>query len=164
MSGISFNPPNTDDQAPAPLQPADEVRLSAFWPAVNITAVREAVRLDTNITAGRLRDAVRHAMLDISAELAPWRALQEAEGYASLTDVPARIEVDGESDYVMRFNRAVYSVVGSDLGERQIGGGLTTAGAERAEQLRYDIDVHMRNVRYAVRDFLGKPRARVALV
>ncbi|MFN3931628.1 MAG: head completion/stabilization protein [Brevundimonas sp.] len=164
MSGISFNPPNSDSQQPAAPPPADEVRLSDFWPAVNITAVREAVRLDPNITPGRLRDAVRLAMLDIAGELAPWRALQEAAGHAGLTDVPARIMVDDVSDYVMRFNRAVYSVVGADLGERQIGGGVTAAGADRADQLRLDVDIHLRNVRYAVRDFLGQPRARVALV
>lgn len=164
MSGITFNPPNADAEAPAAPAPADEVRLSAFWPAVNITAVREAARLDTNITPGRLRDAVRLAMLDVAGELAAWRAEQEALGFTRLEDVPARLQVDGVSDYLMRFNRAIYSVVAADLAERQIGSALAAAGAERAEQLREDVDVHMRNVRYAVRDFLGRPRARVALV
>lgn len=164
MSGISFNPPNTDSQPPADPPAADVVQFDGWWPNMNITAVREAVRLDTTVTADRLRDAVRLAMLDIANELADWRADQEALGYANLDAVPARIRVDGVSDYVMRWNRAVYSVVGGDVGERLLGAGLTSAGAERAEQLQHDVDVHVRNVRYAVRDFLGRPRARVRLV
>ncbi len=164
MSGITFNPPNTDGQEPAAPPAADVVTFDGWWPDMNITAIREAVRIDTNVTPDRLRDAVRHAMLDVAKELAEWRAQQEAAGHANLAAVPGRLVIDGESDLVMRFNRAVYSVVGGDVGERQLGAGLTTAGAERAQQLQADVDVHARNVRWAVRDFLGKPRIRAELI
>lgn len=163
MSGFTINPPNTDPELPAP--PAgDIVAFDGWWPGINITAVRDAVRIDTTVTAERLRDAVRLAMLDVADQLASWRAEQEALGHASLQAVPPRLQVDNVSDYVMRFNRAVYSVVAGDVGERQLAQGLSRAGAERAEQLSQDVDVHYRNVTWAVRDFLGQTRARVALV
>lgn len=158
MSGISFNPPVTDDQEPAPPPAADDVTLDAFWPALNITAIREAIRLDTNITAARLREATRIAMLHVADQLSVWRAEQVVAGHANLQAVPPRQLVGGESDYVALWNRAVYSAVGADLGERQIGGGLSTAGAERAEQLLADVEIHRRNLAFAVRDFLGRPR------
>lgn len=164
MSGITFNPPNTDQQPPANPPAADVVTFDGWWPNINITAVREAVRIDTNVTPDRLRDAVRHAMLDVAQELSAWRAEQEAAGKTSLAAVAGRLQIDGQSDYVMRFNRAVYSVVGGDVAERQLGAGLTTAGAERAQQLQADVDVHARNVRWAVRDFLGKTRIRAELI
>lgn len=158
MSGFVFNPPNSDTEPPAPPPAADAVMFDGWWPNMNITAVRDAVRIDTTVTPDRLRDAVRQAMLDVAAALADWRVDQEAAGYTSLAAVPARIMVDGVSDYVLRFNRAVYSVVGADLAERQIGSRLTSAGADRAEELSADIDIHTRNVAWAVRDFLGRPR------
>lgn len=158
MSGIVFNPPNTDGTPPVEPPEADTVVFDGWWPNMNITAVREAIRIDTNVTAGRLRDAVSQAMLDIATALAEWRSEQVELGHASLQDVPARTQIDGISDYVLRFNRAVYSVVGADLAERQIGSRLTSAGADRAEELSADICIHTRNVTWAVRDFLGRTR------
>ncbi|HAJ02610.1 MAG TPA: head completion/stabilization protein, partial [Brevundimonas sp.] len=35
---------------------------------------------------------------------------------------------------------------------------LTSAGADRAEELSADICIHTRNVTWAVRDFLGRTR------
>tara|TARA_R110002167_G_scaffold12963_5_gene54875 strand:- start:4889 stop:5383 length:495 start_codon:yes stop_codon:yes gene_type:complete len=163
MSGITFNPLNTDTDPPADPPAGDVVMFDGWWPSINITAVREAVRIDTTVTPDRLRDSVRHAMLDIAQDLEGWRAQQEAAGHTNLEAVPARREIDGQSDYLMRFNRAVYSVVGGDVGERQLGSGLTSAGADRAEQLKADVDVHARNVSAAVRAFLGLPRIRARL-
>jgi hypothetical protein len=158
MSGFVFNPPNSDSEPPVQPPPADAVMFDGWWPNMNLTAVRDAIRIDTTVAPDRLRDAVRQAMLDIAAALTAWRAEQEAAGYESLAAVPARIMVDGVSDYVLRFNRAVYSVVGADLAERQIGSRLTSAGADRADELSADIDIHTRNVTWAVRDFLGRTR------
>lgn len=164
MSGITFNPPNTDqDPPPAPI-PADVVAFDGWWPSVNITAVRAAERIDTNVSAERLRDAVRLAMLDVAGELATWRREQEAAGHTSLAAVPGRLMIEGLSDYQVRWLRAVASVAAGDVGERLIGANLTRAGADRAEQLSADVGVHYRNVRWAVRDFLGKPRIRAELV
>lgn len=166
MTGFSFNPSNTDSEPPVPPPSDQDVECDGWWPAINLAEVRAFVRLDTTVTADRLRDAVRHAMLDVATapSMAAWRADKQAFGYDSLAEVPGRIEVDGKSDYVHRWNRAVYSVIGGDLGERQGGQGLTSAGADRAEALRFDIGIHQRNVVYAVRDFLGRRRIRASVI
>lgn len=161
MTDFSFTPTNSDAEAPAAPPGPDWIQCDGWWPAVNITEVRQAVDLNNNVTAERLRDAVRQAMADIALELAPWRALQTA---AKLEEVPGRIQVDGQSDYVLRWRRAVYSVVAGDLGERLLGQGLTKTGADRAEALQAEVSTHHRNVGNAVRDFLGKPRIRARLI
>nr|WP_315025279.1 head completion/stabilization protein [Brevundimonas diminuta] len=163
MSGFVFTPQNADADVP-PVEAPDLVKGDGFWPDINITDVRDVVRLDTTITPARLRDAVRQAMLDIAAALADWRAGQEAAGINTLSDVPSRMKVDGVSDYVLRWSRAVYSVVGADLGERLVSQTASTAGVDRAQALGQDVLVHQRNVSFAVRDFLGRPRIRARMI
>ncbi len=158
MSGFVIVPPNTDAAPPVAPPAADVVHGNDFWPGINISDVRDAVRLDTTIPAARLRDAVRNAMLDIALDLRTWRLEQQAAGYATLADVPARDQVDGISDYILRWTRAVYSVVGADLGERLLSQSATAAGVDRAQAMGEDVSIHQRNVTYAVRDFLGQPR------
>lgn len=167
MSGFTFNPPNTDATAPAEPPAADIVRADGWWPDVNITGVRQAVDINTKVTAERLRDSVRQAIVDIASEadMIAWRAKQEAAGVTKLEDVPSRVlKVDGVNDYCHRWTRAIYSVVGADLGERMLGQGLTSAGADRAEALGSETLIHQKNTRHAVRLFLGKPRTRARLI
>lgn len=164
MSGFTFNPPNTDSQPPADPPPGDVITFDGWWPDIHMTTVRQAVTIGSTVTADRLRESVRLAMLDVARELATWRQEQQALGFTALQQVPARAAVDGISDYVMLWNRAICSVVAADIGERQLTAGLTRAGADRADELLSDVDLHQRNVRIAVRDFLGRTRARVALV
>ena len=66
--------------------------------------------------------------------------------------------VDDLSDYQVRWIQAVHAVVAADLGDRQLGQSARAAGLERAEELAADVDHHRRNVTFAVRDFLGRPR------
>lgn len=167
MSGFTFNPPNTDAVPPTELPEADLVNAGGWWPAVNITGVRQAVDLNTKVTAERVRDAVRQAIVDLASEpaMSAWRSDQVAKGWSRLADVPSRdIEVDGQSDYCLRWSRAVYSLVAADLGERMLGQGLTSTGAERAEALGSEVGLHQRNVTHAVRDFLGRPRIRARMI
>ncbi|MGQ3044546.1 MAG: head completion/stabilization protein [Brevundimonas aurantiaca] len=167
MSGFTFNPANTDAELPAQPPAADVVNAGGWWPSVNITAVRQAVDLNTKVTPERVRDAVRQAVVDLANEpaMAAWQAAQLAAGHLKLEDVPARgVTVDGQSDLCLRWTRAVYSLVAADLGERLLGQGLTGAGADRAEALGAEVGLHQRNVAHAVRDFLGRPRIRARMI
>lgn len=164
MSGFVARDPIADT-SPDPQPPAaDLVECDAFWPSINITDLRQAARLNTDIPAERLRDAVRIAMLDMARELQAWRLDQQLAGHQTLSAVPARQMAGGQSDYVLLWARGIYSVVAADLGERLRGQGLTAAGDARADSLQSDVDVHSRNVIHAVRDFLGTTRVAVALI
>lgn len=156
MSGPFSTPANI----PAPDTPAASVTVDCglFWPAVDLTHLRAALRIDQAVTPERLLDVTRNAVLDIMAELEAWKRDQEDKGIAKLVDVAGRFSVDGQSDYVIRWHRAIQSVVAADLADRQLGQSARSAGIERVEELAADIDIHRRNVTYAVRDFLGRPR------
>lgn len=156
MSG-PFSAPSS---IPAPGSPASAASIDCgpFWPAVDLSHLRAAIRIDPSVTAERLRDVTRNAVLDVMRELDGWRAAQILAGYHTLAEVPGRFQVDSQSDYVVRWQRAIASIVAADLSERQFGQSARQAGVERAEELSVDTDIHRRNVTYAVRDFLGRPR------
>ena len=156
MSG-PFSPSNSipaPGSAPAPAT----IDCGQFWPALDLDHLRQAIRIDQSVTSERLRDVVENAALDIMGELDSWKTQQEAAGYRSLADVPGRHSVGGKTDFTVRWHRAVTSVVAGDLADRQHAQTVRSAGVERAEELAADIDVHRRNVTYAVRDFLGRTR------
>lgn len=156
MSG-PFSPPSSIPAPDAATAPASIV-CGPFWPDLDLVALRAAIRIDQVVTEERLRDVARNAVLDIMEELDAWRRDQVAAGHAVLADVPGRHQVDELSDYQVRWTRAVQSVVAADLADRQLGQSARSAGMERVEELSADIDIHRRNVTYAVRDFLGRPR------
>lgn len=156
MSG-PFSPPSSIPAPDAATAPAFIV-CGPFWPDLDLVALRAAIRIDQVVTEDRLRDVARNAVLDIMDELEAWRVEQVAAGHAVLADVPGRHEVDELSDYQVRWTRAVQSVVAADLADRQLGQSARSSGMERVEELSADIDIHRRNVTYAVRDFLGRSR------
>ena len=134
------------------------IACGPFWPDLDLDGLRLSLRVDQSVTPARLRDVARNAVLDIMAELDHWRLAQIRTGYNTLAEVPARHMVDGTSDYVIRWTRAVHCVIAADLADRQLGQSARSAGMDRVEELASDIDVHRRNVTYAVRDFLGRTR------
>lgn len=145
---------------PAPGAPAAPASITCgpFWPDLDLVALRAAIRVDQVVTAERLREVASNAVLDIMDELDAWRLEQIAAGFDVLADVPGRHQVDGRSDYEIRWAKAVQSVIAADLADRQLGQSARSAGMDRVEELATDVDVHRRNVTHAVRDFLGRPR------
>lgn len=161
MTGFTFPDAPADDQPPADPPAAGQVALDAFWPPVNIAVIRQVIRLTDNVTSARLRESTENALLTIAAQLDDWRRARIDDGFPTLADVPPRRAIAGAAgrgDYQVLWARAVYSQVGADLAERQLNAGVTAAGLDRAQQLKADIEIHRRNVTWAVRDFLGVSR------
>lgn len=150
--------PSSTIAAPSAASPAGSIAGDGFWPDFNLDALRQAIRVDQTVTPERLRDVACSAILDIMVELEDWRAEQRALGHEHLQDVPGRHQVDGRSDYQIRWVQAVQAVVAADLGDRHLGQAARSAGVDRAEEFAIDIDLHRRNVTWAVRAFLGLPR------
>lgn len=162
MSGFVSRPPNVDAQPPA-AAPPEIVENDGFWPDVDLVQLRAAVRLDTTISTDRLRDAVAQAMIELGRTLEAWR-LENAAETANLQAVTPRRLVDGVSDFVHLYTRAVYSLTAADLGERLMSQSMTAAGDDRRESLASEVDQHRRNARWAVQDFKGERRATVELI
>ncbi|HIH2655003.1 phage head protein [Burkholderia stagnalis] len=134
-----------------------------FFPDIDLSALRDAMRLDGTVTRERLRHAARDAMLTVNDELAAWRARQRAAGAASLADVPAE-RLDGESVHVFRYRRAVYHLAHADVTEKYRGFDSTKSGGQVAAELAATVDESRRNARWAISDILGIARSTVELI
>lgn len=155
-SGFVSLPPLTDNEVATP-RPPEVVANDGFWPDIDMVQLREAIRLDTTIPTNRLIDAVRNAMLDLNRQFDPWRTTIGL-GYGALHAVPPRRMIGEVSDYVLLYTRALYSLVGADLGERLLSQMATAAGDDRRDSLSSEISQHRRNARWAVSDFIGRRR------
>lgn len=143
--------------------PPELVTNDGFWPDIDLVHLRQAIRLDTTIDPARLRDAVVQAMLEAGRSLELWRSVT-APAAANLQEVPPRRLIENVSDYIHHYTRAIYSLVGADLGERLMSQSMTAAGDDRRESLAAEVDQHRRNARWAIQDFKGARRATVELI
>lgn len=148
---------------PAPDTAEDSIEFDGFYPALSLAGARAAMRIPTDITDARLRDAIASAMLEIADDLAPWRAVQDAAGFAVLADCSDRM-VAGEKRLVVLWRRAVHQLACADLCEIQRGPDSTAAGLDRAAQLDSTAADHRRNSRWAVRDMLGISHTTIELI
>jgi hypothetical protein len=139
------------------------IENDGFWPAIDPAALRARIRLDGAASAERLRAAIIAAVLTANDELAPWQAQQIAAGHAKLEDVPAP-KVDSKSRLVQLYLRVVTCATAAEVAERYRSYDTTAAGNQRADDLTPSIDELRRDVRWAIRDFLGTPRMTVELI
>lgn len=134
-----------------------------FFPDIDLSALRDAMRLDGTVALERLRHAARDAILTVNDELAAWRARQCTAGAATLADVPAP-RIDGESAHVARYRRAVYHLTHADVTEKYRGYDTTKSGGQIAADLAATVDDSRRAARWAISDILGIARSTVELI
>lgn len=139
------------------------IENDGFWPAIDPVALRQRIRLDGSVAAERLRAAIIAAVLSVNDELAVWKEKQRDAGIRMLEWVPA-VTVDGKSRLVQLYLRAVDCATAAEVAERYRSYDATAAGNQRADDLSPSIDELRRDVRWAIRDFLGTPRMTVELI
>lgn len=154
MSGLVATAPNT---APDPISSGD------WYPSIDLTDARAVMRVDGTVTNERLIEAIQNAMGDVEDLLDAWQQQQVALGRLTLGDVPSKI-IGTESRLVLLYKRAVYATVQSELLERYRNFDTTHAGKTRADSMDETVDDYRRNVRYAVRAILGRPRGDAELI
>ncbi|NIJ70583.1 head completion/stabilization protein [Xanthomonas sp. 60] len=142
---------------------AADVSSDAFWPVVKLEHLRDAVRLEGNVTNERLREAVIAAVIEVNGELANWQSNAMAEGNAALSDVAAPV-IDGQSRLMQLYRRAVYCAVAVEITARFRSYDATAQGNQRADDLAPTIEEQRRDLRYAISDFLGTRRVTVGLI
>lgn len=134
-----------------------------WWPDIDAEHLRAALRLDASITNARLEVAAVNAMITVNRELAAYKAREQANGYAALVDVPA-VAINGESELVHLYRRAVYCTAGAELAERYRSYDATGDGNQRADDLTPSVDEYRRDARWAIRDLLGLTHTTVELI
>lgn len=145
--------------------PADqaEIQNAPFWPAIDPDHARDAMKLDGTVTDKRLRDALIDAMADANAQLATWAAARQAEGAATLADVPAP-QIDGTRIKLTQYRRAVYALAAAQLVERYRSIDTSRQGIQTAGLLEEPIDTHRRDAHWALNDIRGNPRSTIELI
>lgn len=158
MSGFVAAPTDDSTEGASPV-----ISNANFWPDIDPAKLREAMRIDETVPAGRLRHAAIEAMSTVNGQLRNWRQKQLAAGFAALSDVPAE-NIDGISELVGRYRRAVYCFTKANLLERIRDLDTTAAGNKRAEQQETTVDDLRRDGNWAVSDILARARTVVDLI
>lgn len=139
------------------------INTDPFWPSIDLDNLRATLRIDNSVTPARLETAVIAAAINLNRELGGWRATQQAAGYATLDDVPGdRIKDISVKAHLYR--RAIEAGTGAEVCERYRSYDTTNVGNHKAEELIPNIDDYRRDLRWAVRDFLGIGRTTVELI
>ncbi len=154
MSGFVANSPTITET---------DVSNTSFYPAISPTECREVMRIDGSITAERLRHALINAMTEANDNLSLWMHTQQAQGYASLTDVPAD-QIDGVSINIQLYQRAVYNWAKAEITERYRDYDSTLKASQRAETLDETIDHYRREAIIAIRAISGRQRTTIELI
>ena len=139
------------------------INTDPFWPSIDLDNLRATLRIDASVTPARLETAVIAAAINLNRELSDWRAAQQAAGYATLDDVPGdRIKEVSVKAHLYR--RAIEAGTGAEVCERYRDYSATNTGNNKAEEVAPTIDDYRRDLRWAIRDFLGKNRTTVELI
>lgn len=151
----------TPEQAPD--SGKDIITNTPFWPDLDITEFRAEMRTDGTVTPARLRQAVLTAIAEVNAELHDFRLRQMSAGYTSLAEVPAD-EIDGESQRLQLYRRAVWCWTKATLTERYRDFDATGSGNKKADELVTTVDDLWRDVNWSLSRLQDKPRMTVELI
>ncbi|GJH39071.1 head completion/stabilization protein [Paraburkholderia hospita] len=142
---------------------ASQIIEQDWFPNVDISHVRKAVRLTGTVTDERLQAALVRSMGEVNSALATWQAPYVATGIASLADVPAP-KIGGESVHLSRYRDAVYYLARANMVEQYRDYDTTADGNKEVETVRETVDSDRRIARNALNDIRGTARMSVELV
>lgn len=134
-----------------------------FWPDIDLADLRDAQRIASSVTNGRLETAVVAAMISVNRELSTRKLRYQAEGHNHLDAVPAE-KIAELSVLTHLYRRAVYSAASAEVAERYRSFDATNSGAAKAEEEEPTVDDYRRDSRFAIRDLLGISRTTVELL
>jgi hypothetical protein len=158
-----LTPPIIVSDPPGQPVPQGQLAAGAFWPVIDLEALRKAVAIDSSVTVQRLEHATTEALATVIDQLAEWAAAHQAAGADSLAAVPA-MAISGTSVQVLRFQRAVYAYAKANITERYAADDATGRAERGEESRRTQAEEYRRDGLYAVRDILGVPRMTSELI
>lgn len=149
--------------SPLPETVTTIISNSTFWPDIDLSRLRDAVRIDGTVTDKRLTHAVINAISSVNRDLSDWRQEQKTAGATTLNDVEAE-EINGESELKQLYLRAVYATTKANLIERYRDYDATGDGHKSADKLELSADDLYRDARFAIRDIIGETHTTVELI
>ena len=142
---------------------AHPISNADFWPEIDGQKLRAAMRITAAVTDARLEVATVNAMIEANRELAGYRAARQAEGHATLADVPAE-QINGESQWLHLYRRVIYCGALAELVERYSSFDATNSGDQKVTEEETSADQLRRDARKALRTILGISHATVELL
>jgi Fe-S-cluster formation regulator IscX/YfhJ len=151
---------------PTPASPqGSKVTTPAWWPDIDINAVRATVNLGgSTIAHERLVEAIRFAAIEVIGELTEWQIDQNASGFDTLAAVEPQPSIDGEGQFVTLFQRAVTMTAAAELADRNPDLTATRVGFDQQKDRLNMADDFRRSATRAIRAIVGETGTLVDLV
>lgn len=148
---------------PAPASPVNsKVAVDGWFPDIDVTKLREAVRMGENIVPhARLVAAIEGATVTALRNLAQWRAGHAAAGIAELADVPdtveiagqpVTVEINGQPRTLVLWDRIIRHYTAAEVADQYRDLVATDQQVQRAEEQTVTADQHRRMGHNAVAD------------
>lgn len=134
-----------------------------FWPSVDLSDLRDVMRIDGTITAQRLRHIALNEIASVNGDLFEWREAQQERGFKTLSAVPAEI-IGGSSIHLYRYKQAVYCRTKAGLLERYRDYDTANSGNKKAEDMPESIDDLRRDASWAISEIQGLPHCTIELI
>lgn len=134
-----------------------------FFPQLNLSDFRAAMRVDAVATTERAQHALLTALLEVNTRLRLWVAKQQAAGINTLAAVPEKpCHPAGTNNNL--YLQAVYCLAKAQLVERYRDYDSTKNGHDKADELEPVADDYRRDAAWAINDLIGAPRTTVELI
>lgn len=153
-----------DTPSPKPTVIGDEVIINnGFFPDIQLSEIRNAMRIDGTVTNERLKHSALDAMQTVNRDLKDFRLKAQTQGKSRLSLCDEE-QLNDESELVYLYKRAVFCLTTANLYERYRSFDSTREGDQKAEQLIDTAGDLKRDYHFAVRDILGGNRMIAELV
>lgn len=154
-SGYIPNDPNFDNDT------SDfTVTNNAFYPDINSSEFRQAMRVGSDIVNAQVEQALILAIMHTNSELSVWQSKQTE---TSITDIPSN-SINKTSELVHHYHAAVFHYAKSLLVENYRDYDSTKSGHNKAEEMETKIDVYKRVAIENIRKILNVSRMTVELI
>lgn len=149
----------------APASPVNSVLAGdGWWPDIDCTAMREALRIGEMVTHARLIATLESAVITVTDDLIRWRATREAQGITALALVEPSQQVNGKPRAVVLFTSAVRYAAAAELAEFSVDMSAAATDETRSDAKR-DMACFYEKLRLqSVRSLLGVTRVAVELI
>lgn len=141
----------------------DNITSLPFFPEINLTDLRDTMRIDSNITSARLYHTAVEAVALVNSQLKDYRQTAMKRGITKLADTADDI-INGQSSQEIRYQRAVYSYTKSLLLEKYADTDATGKTGTRAEAKQDQANDYRRDGHFAISDLLGRHRCDAELI
>lgn len=153
-----------DTPSPKPTVIGDEVIINnGFFPDIQLSEIRNAMRIDGTVTNERLKHSALDAMQTVNRDLKDFRLKAQTQGKSRL-NLCDEEQLNDESELVYLYKRAVFCLTTANLYERYRSFDSTREGDQKADQLIDTAGDLKRDYHFAVRDILGGNRMIAELV